>query len=82
MLHKNVGVIVIIIIIAPFFHFWNVCPMQGCDDISAWMFCHSSFGGASSYNIQNAIISVWSFIIMFTYKNKIIVWIVGLFQVE
>ncbi len=31
---KNVNVIVIIIIIAPLFCFWIVCPMQGCDDIS------------------------------------------------
>jgi hypothetical protein len=46
--------------------------LNGCDE----------FGGALSLNIHNAIINVWSFIIMFTYKSKIIVWTVGLFQVE
>jgi hypothetical protein len=44
--------------------------MQGCDDILLRMFCHNSFGGALSLNIQNAIIVVWLFIIMFTYKNN------------
>jgi hypothetical protein len=33
------------------------------------MFCHNSFGRVLSLNIQNAIIDVWSFIIMFTYKS-------------
>jgi hypothetical protein len=51
----------------------NDDPTQGCDDISVSMFYHSSIGGASSFNIQNAIISVWSFITMFTYTSKIIV---------
>ncbi len=67
---RNVSVIVIIIIIVPFLHFWNVCPTQGCDDISVWMYCHNLFSGASSFNIQNAMIGVWSFIIMFTYKSN------------
>jgi hypothetical protein len=33
-------------------------------------FCHNLFGGVLSFNIQNAIMGVWSFIIMFTYKNN------------
>ncbi len=51
-------------------YFWSVCPMQGCHDILAQMFCHNLFGGASSFNIWNVIIGVWLFIIMFTYKNN------------
>jgi hypothetical protein len=44
--------------------------MQGCDDISTWMFYHSLSGGALSLNIQNSIICVWSFIITFTYISN------------
>jgi hypothetical protein len=43
--------------------------MQGCDVILVQMFCHNSFGVVLSLNIQNAIIDVQSFIIMFTYKK-------------
>jgi hypothetical protein len=43
--------------------------MQGCDDILPQTFCHNLFGGALSFNIQNATIGVWSLIIMFTYKS-------------
>jgi hypothetical protein len=67
---RNVDVIVIIIIVTPFLCFLSVCPMQGCDDILARTFCHNSFGGAPSFNIQNAIINVWFFIIMFIYKSN------------
>jgi hypothetical protein len=34
------------------------------------MFCHNLFGGVLSLNIYNAIIRVWSFIVMFTYKSN------------
>jgi hypothetical protein len=34
------------------------------------MFCHNLFGGTPSLNIQNAIIGVWSFIILFAYQNN------------
>ncbi len=67
---KNVIFIVIIIIVAPLLCFWNVYPMQGCDDILPQTFCHNSFSGAPSFNIQNAIIGVWSFIIIFTHKSN------------
>jgi len=79
---KNVDVIVIIIIIiiivARHLHFWNVCPTQGCDDILAQTFCHNSFGGVPSLNIQNVIIGVWLFILCSPTK-AIVVWIIGLF---
>ncbi len=64
---KNVNVI---IIIAPLFHLWKVCPMQGWDDISPQTFCHNLLGGMSPFNIQYASINVWSFIVLFTYKNN------------
>jgi hypothetical protein len=67
---KNVSVIIISIISVPFLCFWSVCPTQGCVDILAWMFCHNSFGGVLSFNIQNAIIGVWSFIIMLICKSN------------
>jgi hypothetical protein len=54
----------------PLLRFWSVCPTQGCDDILPWMFCHNSFGGLLSFNIQNVIMDVWLFIIMFTYKSN------------
>jgi hypothetical protein len=64
--------------LCPSFCFWSVYPKQGCDDILSWMFCHNSFGGALSLIIQTAITSVWSFIIMFTYKSSYYL-IIGLF---
>jgi hypothetical protein len=30
--------------------------MQGCNDILTQMFCHNSFSGVLSFDIQNAII--------------------------
>jgi hypothetical protein len=36
-----------------FFCFWNVYPTQSRDDIPPWVFCHNSFGGTSSLDIQN-----------------------------
>ncbi len=67
---KSVSVIVIIVIVAPFLCFWSVYLTQSCDDISPWTFWHNLFHGVLSFNIQNAIIGVWSFIIIFTYKNN------------
>lgn len=68
---RKVDVIVVVIIIAPLFRFWSFCFMQSCDDISPQAFCHNLFSGTPSLDIQNAIIDVRSFIVLFTYKNNI-----------
>jgi hypothetical protein len=67
---RKVDVIVVIIIIVPLLCFWNFCFTQSYDDISPQAFCHNSFSGTLSLDIQNTIINVWSFIVLFTYKNN------------
>ncbi len=60
---------IVIISIVLFLWLWNVCPMQGCDDIPLWMFCHNMFGGTSSFGIHNDIINMQLIIILFAYKS-------------
>jgi hypothetical protein len=69
------NVSVIVIVIASFFYLWNVCMMQGYDDILPHLFYHNSFDGIPSINIHDAI-HMWSIMIMFIYDihHCFIIW--------